>query len=326
MTIEEIRASCEEPKERGCRNIELCRMLCRIDETFVYHIDRDVLNHSPERSALENIDEILNGEVMIETTNRSQGTEWYNSYPFGAETDNIYSRFLGVCRGKTRLDAVLKEAIRHIDNVEKFCMHHQEKTTVILTDKWDAKIFAKYEKAFVRYVCKYNNFPIFFLVTDYGYTQIPFLANDRDKARELLLDEDVDRNEAVRLFNDLPVEYIEQGSVFNVGHRSEYTFYFKERVWELDRVYTENGMLSGTIPDRAVKQFFKDVLWIANAGDKELYANRSFDSTSYALNIFGKKLCWDVSATDANGDPRFIKLSKAINKLIESLEPRQDNM
>ena len=321
MTIAEVRASCEGPKERDCRNIELCKALSHIDEVFIYRIDREILNHSPERSALENIDEFLNDEMLIEITNMFQGIEWYNSYPFDAETDIIYSRFLGVCRGKTRLDAVLKEAVRHIENVERFCKHYYEKTTVILTDKWDAKTFAKYEKAFVRYACKYNNFPIFLLVTDYGYTQIPFLANDRDIVGELLLDEYVDRDEALKIFHDLPMEYIEQGSfIDNIWHRSEYTFKFKERVWELNRVYTENGRTSGTIPDRAAKKFFNDVLWIANADDKELVVNGSIDTESYALSIFGKNLYWDASATDKNGDPRYIKLSKSISKLIESLE------
>ena len=37
---------------------------------------------------------------MLGITGRPRGTEWYNSYPFGIETDVIYSRFLGICRGK----------------------------------------------------------------------------------------------------------------------------------------------------------------------------------------------------------------------------------
>ena len=196
MKIEEIRAICERPKERGCRNIELCKALSPVDEDFIYLIERDILNHSSEMSALENIDTILTGEHDV-----SMGTgnpfvdECYNAYPIGVETDVIHNRFLGICRGKTKLEAVFKEVIRHSKDVVDCCSEYVEgsvyrrphdRTTVILTDKWDVKTFAKYEKAFIRYACKHDIFPIFLLVSDYGYTQIPFLPNDRKKVRELI--------------------------------------------------------------------------------------------------------------------------------------------
>lgn len=322
MKIDEIRVVCEGPKERECRNIELCRALSQIDEGLIYHIDRDVLSHSPERSALENLADILNDEhVMTEITGKPQGAESYNSYPFGVETDVVHSKFLGVCKGKTRLDDVLKEAVRHSDDVVKCCPEYYERTTVILTDKWDAKTFAKYEKAFLRYACKHDIFPIFLLVTDYGYIQIPFLPNDREIARKLISDADVDRNEALRLFNDLPVEYVVQGNFFNVWQRNEYTFWFKDGIWECKRPNEEKEMIRGAISDRAAKRFFKDVLWIANADDRELYTDaKSMDAGSYTLSVFGKRLSWDASVIDENGDPRYKKLSKAIKKLIDSLE------
>lgn len=322
MTIEEVRALCNGVKERDCRNIELCKDLSPIDEGFVYHIDRDILNHSPKRSALENIDDILNDEEgALWITDQSRKTAWYNSYPYGGETDIVYSRFLGICRGKARLDTVLKEALQHSEAVTKFCSQHSDKTTVILTDKWEVKTFAKYEKAFVRYACKHGIFPIFLLVTDYGYTQIPFLPNNRDKVRELILDMDIDKNEALMLFNDLPAEYIEQGGTFNIGQRNEYIFRFADRIWELNHVYAESGIIRGTIPDKATKQFFKEVQWIACTDDKELETGiHSFDADRYEISVFGKRLFWDASTVDKYGDPRYIKLSKAIQKLIDSLE------
>ena len=322
MKIDEIRAVCEDPKERGCRNIELCRALTQIDEGLIYHIDRDILNHSPERSALGNLADILNDECeMTEITGKSPGAESYNSYPFGAETDVVHSKFLGICKGKTRLDNVLKEAVRHSNDVVKCCPEYYERTTVILTDKWDAKTFAKYEKAFIRYACKHDIFPIFLLVTDYGYTQIPFLPNDREKVKELIPDLDVDRNEALRLFKELPVEYIEQGSTFNIFHRNEYTFCFNDGTWECKRPYEEKDMIRGTITDRAAKRFFKGVLWIANVDDRELNTDaKGIDAGSYTLSVFGKRLSWDASTIDENGDPRYIKLNKAIKELIDSLE------
>ena len=324
MDIKEIRAVCEGQKERDCRNIELCKALSPVDEGFIYHIDRDILNHSPEMSALENIDAILNGECKdTEDAGKPKGFEWYNSYPFGAETDIIHSRFLGICRGKKKLDAVFKEAIRHSENVAKCCTEYYERTTVILTDKWDVKTFAKYEKAFIRYACLHDIFPIFLLVTDYGYTQIPFLPNDRKKVHELIPDVDTDREDALRLFNEVPVEYIEQGSVFNVTERFEYTFYFNERRWECKRPHC--GMMSGTMSDITAKMFFKDVLWIAGAKGKTINSDpKGIDTKSYALYVFGKKVFWDTAAIDSNGDPRFIKLNEAIKMLLASLKRNDD--
>ena len=322
MKIEEIRAISEGPKERGCRNKELCEVLSRIDEAFIYYIDREILNHSPERSALENMYDILTGECEVPgITGMPRGTEWYNSYPFGIETDVVYSRFLGICRGKTRLEAVLREAIRHSDDVVKCCPQYSERTTVIITDKWEAKTFAKYEKSFIRYAFKHGIFPIFLLVTDYGYTQIPFLTNDRDVAKELILDEDADRDEAWRLFRELPVEYIELGSAFYAFQRNEYTFYFNDGTWELKRPYAESRMIRGSMPYSASKKLFSDVLWIADADDRNLYTDaRGLDAGSYSLSVFGKRLHWDASTIDENGDPRYIKLHKAIHRLIDSLE------
>lgn len=320
MDIKEIRAVCEVQKERDCRNIELCKALSPVDEGFIYHIDRDILNHSPEMSALENIDAILNGERdLSESTGNPYVTKWYNSYPFGAETDVIHSRFLGICRGKTKLDAVLKEAIRHSDNVAKCCDEYYDRTTVILTDKWDVKTFAKFEKAFTRYACLYDIFPIFLLVTDYGYTQIPFLPNDRKKLHELVPDVESERKDALWLFNEVPVEYIEQESVFKVTERFEYTFYFNDRRWECKRPHC--GMMGGTFSDITAKMFFKDVLWIADAKGKEIYPDsKGVDTKSYALYVFGKKVFWDTAAIDSNGDPRFVKLNESMKMLISSLK------
>lgn len=322
MTLEEIRALCNVEKVRDCRNPDLCKDLSQIDEGFIYHIDRDILNHSPERSALENIDDNLNDkDTMTEIADRYPGAERYNSYPFGAETDIVYSRFLGVCREKTKLEDVFKEAIRHSEAVMQSCPQYPERTSIIITDKWDEKTFTKYEKAFVRYACKHDIFPLFLLVTDYGYTQIPFLPNDRGKVRALTLDEDVDRSEARMLFKDLPVYYRENGGTFNIWNRDEYTFNFKDKVWNLTCAYEENRNTSGTIPAKAANSFFKDVLWIASIDDKELDIDiHSLDAARYELSVFGKRLFWDASIVDRNGDPRYIKLHNAIHKLIDSLE------
>lgn len=53
MKIEEIKAICAGPKERGCRNKELCGVLSRIDEAFIYHTDRDILIHSTKKTLLK---------------------------------------------------------------------------------------------------------------------------------------------------------------------------------------------------------------------------------------------------------------------------------
>jgi hypothetical protein len=54
---------------------------------------------------------------------------------------------------------------------------------------------------------------------------------------ELIPDVDNDREDVLRLFNDQLVVYIEQGSVFNLFHRIEYTFCFDEKTWECKHPY-----------------------------------------------------------------------------------------
>ena len=54
---------------------------------------------------------------------------------------------------------------------------------------------------------------------------------------ELIPDVDNDREDVLRLFNDQLVVYIEQGSVFNLVHRIEYTFCFDEKTWECKHPY-----------------------------------------------------------------------------------------
>ena len=143
-----------------------------------------------------------------------------------------------------------------------------------------------------------------------------------EEVKELFRDVDADRGKALRMFNEMPVEYIEQGSfISNLWHRKEYAFCFNDKKWECKRPYEEPRMIRGTIPDEAVKRFFNDVLWIAGADDRQLNPDsRAIDAASYSLSVFGKKLFWDASAIDENGDPRYNKLNEAINRLIGSLK------
>ena len=321
MTIEEIRAYCGN-KRMGDIESHIRASMLRIDETFLSHVFKYYLNHSSEISPAGCLDRAMESEdVLAGAIEESRGETWYNTYPFGVAIDKVYSRFLGICRGKNKLNDVLKHAVKHNVNVAKYCepSQYRDRTTVILTNFWDDDVFKKYEKEFLRHAMLWDIWTVFILVTDYGFEQIPFLPNDRDALAGLVLDGDEVRADVQKWMNE-PVQYSIKGGPWNKDLHNEYTIYLYDKVWELYSF--EEGLSGGKISYEAVNKFMDEVLWIAEADEKELKTDkRSFDGIRYELRIFGKKLFWDSAAIDKNGDPRYIKLDKALKKLIKAFEP-----
>ena len=168
--------------ERGCTNLPLCKELSQIDEKLIYHVDREIMSHTPDVGVLENIDVFLDNcrEMQPDTPFLKEADRWYNSFPFGEKTGEVFPRFLGICRGKTKLKAVLDAALDHcVDVVRKYGSKGAETCTVmILTDKWDEKTFKEFEERFLKHTALDGIWFVFLLATDNGYTQISFVDND----------------------------------------------------------------------------------------------------------------------------------------------------
>lgn len=167
--------------ERECTNLPLCKELSLIDEELIYHVDRAIMSHTPEAGVLENIDEFLgqHSETESDPSPFIAKGPWYNSFPFGEKTKEVFPRFLGICRGKTKLKEVLDAALDHcVDVVRKYGSKEDEpRTVMILTDKWDDKTFKGYEERFLKHTAMDGIWFVFLLATDYGYAQIPFVRN-----------------------------------------------------------------------------------------------------------------------------------------------------
>lgn len=320
MTIEEVRAACIE--KRIDTESDTLGSIFRIDEPFLFHVLKYYYHHSSEISPIEHLSNCMRSEdALDEAINGSRGEAWYNTYPFGTITDKVYSRFLGISLGKKMFNKVLKHAVKHNSNVVKYCepSNFRDRTTVILTDYWDPEVFKKYEKDLLSHALISDIWTILILVTEYGFVPIPFLPNDRDALDGIVLDEDKVKADVQRWI-DTPVEYIVDGGTWNLGHHEEYTIYLYDKAWELIDAGGERNI--GKIRYEAINKFLDEVLWIAETDKFDLDAeNRSFDCERYELYIFGKRLVWDSTNIGKNGDPRYIKLNKALKKLIKSFEP-----
>ena len=155
--------------ERGCTNLPLCEKLSLIDARFIEHVDRDIMSHEPGAGVLWNIDDY--------TRKYTERDPWYNSFPFGEETNEVFPRFLGICRGSMKLGKVMDAALEHCTDVIRAFGQagNEERTVMILTDKWDEKTFKQYEEWCLKHAALDGIRFIFLLATDYGYTEIPFL-------------------------------------------------------------------------------------------------------------------------------------------------------
>jgi len=96
-----------------------------------------------------------------------------NTYPFGDPTSILYPLLLAVCAGNTKLGSILKYIVKHCR--DRFANSSlSSKTVVLLTTKWDNRIFKIYETELIRLSVVYDIKMVFLLVTDYGITEIPF--------------------------------------------------------------------------------------------------------------------------------------------------------
>lgn len=140
-----------------------------------------------------------------------------NTYPFGEKSARVFPEFLGVCAGGATINSTLNEVKRYCERAQKVLPLEDEKTVVLLTDKWDGPMFhKKYELDFLRYSLENNVLFIFLLVTDYGISRIPFLCRNRAEldslcSKRIIIESTLPDDEAlVLLRNNPPCIYAEE--------------------------------------------------------------------------------------------------------------------
>lgn len=314
-SISGIRRICEgEHLGSDLRNEDLCRKIAIIDEAFIYGLDRDILNLHPERSVIENIDEVLSRNETI----KNKGYRFSNisTYPFGTKTDDVFSRFLAICRGNEKLEAVLRITLAQAKKMAEKFNKDEAKTIILVSDKWDLETFRKYEKQILKYAVNEGIWFIFLLATDYGYTEIPFLPHDRNALQDLAPLEFVSIKEMLKMVRMDPIIYeISEGTW---GHnRNTQTFYtIYDKVWHKESF--GNPPIKGKVSSKALERFLDKMAWFLDEEEKHIIPeNRALDSGRCMLSLFNKQIVWDFSS-DLEG--KFLDSQQAISEFIKNCE------
>lgn len=134
----------------------------------------------------------------------------------------------------------------------------------ILTDKWDHRTFHKYEPVFLNYALNDGIDFAFYLATDYGITEIPFLDRfntemlRRQYEGKVVFGADDGRRTARNLGLD-GFSYEYQGALgaedYGKSYRYEFDAYRLEWYWE----NSDGDAKYGRIPDAALKDLLMEV-------------------------------------------------------------------
>ena len=286
----------------------------RIDKRFFSHIREILLPGKDGMSPLDSLNKYIeDAESAVASAGAGSEDTWFNQYPSKIK-GGLYRQFLGICLEGKRLDTVLKKALEHSEAVAKKFEHepYPEKTVVILTDKWNPRDFAKYESKFLYYAAECGIWYVFILVTDYGYTQIPFLPNDRSSLAGVSIDyEDAFRQEAA--LPDDPIIFREEAAAWGIDN--EFIIYPDKERWEC--YSPKNGSETGVIERKEIEKFLRNQMWIIDCDESELdFYSIACDVTRYTLRIFGRTVKWDGASESHIYSWKLNKLSKEINRLI----------
>ncbi len=201
--------------------------LSKIDKDVADILNRQAHSYDYSYSPLEKTRDFLDNKKSARS-----GHLGYNSYPFGDVTPLLFKKFVGICTDKMTLKEILERLTDWALKVTSLYRTNgiwvdskEEITAYIITDKWDAKQFAKYEESLLRRSIFDNVKFVFILITDYGYTEIPALP--KHNSINISKNDFVKENEIVVLKED--------GRSSHVNKRN--IFYLSERKWaEVDDV------------------------------------------------------------------------------------------
>ncbi len=313
MRIEDFWRACR--KEAGSMVNQLDRELCKIDEPFSIHVQKNILNCNCEGSPLQNVDDYLKnpGKYGWNPFTGKDGDLWFNTFPDGIKTKKIFPYYLAVCRGKMKLAEPLNAIMSHSRKMKKELSANQNKLVILLTDKWNVEEFRKYEQDFINHAINDRIWYVIILVTDYGYAQIPFLPNDRNALQPF---EGQKIGVSMTQLEGRPIQYTTTGGAWNRYDTIRYQFDADTLEWSEQSF---SGKVQGKIKEKDLQDFLEDVSWLESVGQNGGFPiRRLLDAPFFKLDIFGKKYEWDVTALEMNGDSRIKELQDTINKLIHS--------
>ena len=283
---------------------------------------------------LQNIDIIIAQDgANIQSSNHP----WYNTIPFGTKSstyafdanNRTFPRLLAICRGETTLPSILRKIK---EQCPKIVEEYPDKTksdfnkiVVLLTDKWDTSKFEKYDKVFLNHALQDDFRFIILLVTAYGYTQIPFLPNNRnelDKFSNVIVEDDFTINDLKNLltsFESFEYEYYDRTR----KQLAPKTYIFHLEFMKWDKIPDFEFIESGRIREKALLKFIKNVLWIKDSLESRIESKsikQDKDSSIYVLHIFGKEVSWHPVSKDE--DKLFGELTESMEEFMEKCDKK----
>ena len=320
MKLQEIRGVCNTNFSHK-RNEEICEQLkytVDIDGDLIGTVYSEFMNYNPNQNPMQIIDSVLNGEDSNNSGLIYKG--WCNTWPFGMPTDKTYPRFLAICRGEKRLNKALEDALDIIKQQSKKMVkdcNEKYKTVILLTDIWSLAVFKNYEKIFLKHALRDGIWYIFLLVTEYGYTQIPFLPNDRNALARFsneVVEDDLTIDDVYELLEpfNYAFEYTSRGGSWDPHISKKYVFDLRYMEWHKISMYDKDKNENGKISEKALLQFIDSVLWIKDIKESKREVNyRTSNPYISTLHIFGKEVEWDKTGGSV------IKLINELNNNIE---------
>lgn len=283
---------------------------------------------------LQNIDNIIAQDgANIQSSNHP----WYNTIPFGTKSstyafdanNRTFPRLLAICRGETTLPSILgkikKQCPKIVEEYPDKTKSDFNKIVVLLTDKWDTSKFEKYDKVFLNHALQDDFRFIILLVTAYGYTQIPFLPNNRnelDKFSNVIVEDDFTINDLKNLltsFESFEYEYYDRTR----KQLAPKTYIFHLEFMKWDKIPDLEFIESGRIREKALLKFIKNVLWIKDSLESRIESKsikQDKDSSIYVLHIFGKEVIWHPVSKDE--DKLFGELTESMEEFIEKCDKK----
>lgn len=320
---------------------KLYRDLMIIDEPLTLEVNR-IIHHSCESSGLlGSIDDLLAASTE-DLSSQSSGDPMINTYPYGVKTNKLFTRFLAICRGKTRSKTVFNRIISQCRKMSRHFPSEEPKTVFLLTDKWDSNTFGEYEAEMLNYALHDNIWFVFLLVTDYGITQIPFLPNDRDVFKThgipsndeiITIENNIPMNVLLEKLRISPFRYSCYAGPLNVHNNKVYFFNIDDSTWAkripMGFDFYSEPIAEGRIEKTALEKFLRSAQWLAyeklvlQSHKKEVF----LDSGCLELEIFGITINSSKSYTDMSGtysdkqiESLISETETALNELINNCE------
>ncbi len=130
-----------------------------VDEYFTTAIYETLIGNSFERchrNLIDSFDKLIEtnaADLIAKNPNDKKKSAWFNCYPLNIDTKKISPLFLAICRGDETLETVFEKML---EQAQKIITAYPEgnlvkRNIVLLTDKWDKKIFKRYKNEFFKY-------------------------------------------------------------------------------------------------------------------------------------------------------------------------------